>query len=156
MEIEYLQVLRDNPKKGPFENKPLSLDKICALEFVYNSGNEFPKALREMLFLAGKYCIVLDFGLNHSQEELQEDTRKWMQEFDRSISRPFYVIDVYNALDQCLFVYLDEVGVQDPVIYEAYYDNALLEPSWIRCLDSTISDLITLRLNCIKMGENPF
>jgi hypothetical protein len=109
-----------------------------------------------MLFLAGKYCIVLDFGLNHSQEELQEDTRKWMQEFDRSISRPFYVIDVYNALDQCLFVYLDEVGVQDPVIYEAYYDNALLEPSWIRCLDSTISDLITLRLNCIKMGENPF
>jgi hypothetical protein len=59
MNIEYLTYLRDNPIKYPndledqYPIKGIPLSEIEALETKYNNGNVFPKALRELLFLAG-------------------------------------------------------------------------------------------------------
>ncbi|MCC2589771.1 hypothetical protein [Chryseobacterium sp. MFBS3-17] len=75
MNITYLTKLQENPVKGSFSNEPLSLNEIQQLENLYFSGNSFPKALAEMLFLAGQYCIVLDFGDNDNQQELQDYVR---------------------------------------------------------------------------------
>ena len=123
MKIQYLIELQNNPTKfGKLINSsivPISEEEIKQLETKYNNGKQFPKALRELLFLAGNDCYVLDYGLDDSQQELQEFVRGRMREKNRVITRPFYVIDVYNALDQFQFVYLDEKD--DPAVHEGHY-----------------------------------
>ncbi|MDF2515495.1 MAG: hypothetical protein K0R59_791 [Sphingobacterium sp.] len=66
MEIQYLQHLRDNPEAYPnskfkFEIRPISTEEIEALEQKYNNSKPFPKALRELLYLAGDSCYVFDY-----------------------------------------------------------------------------------------------
>jgi hypothetical protein len=158
MKIEYLQELENRPfaySDGKYraEIKPISLDEIFSLENIYNRGKLFPKALRELLFLAGSHCYVLDYGLNNSQQELQNETRKYMLEFNRKIERPFFVIDVYNAGEQCLLVYLDEGD--DPEVQSAYFpDSNNLE--WIDNLEKTLSTFLNSRINKVIQGYNPF
>lgn len=104
MEIFYLNSLKNNPTRNSWKNEPLSIEHITQLEASYNNCGPFPQALRELLFLAGNYCIVFDYGLNTTQQELQKFVRAEMLEEGRTITRPFFVIDVYNASDQFLFV----------------------------------------------------
>ena len=119
-----------------------------------NNNKPFPKALRELLFLAGNYCIVLDYGLNDTQQELQEFVRENMQEENRIITRPFYAIDVYNAGDQFLFVYLDEVD--DPAVYQASYEDRSDRPNWINKVTPTLSNFVNRKIERVKKGQNPF
>ncbi len=113
MSIEFLTELRDNPiefgGEMNFANRGIPLSEIEQLEQDWNSGIPFPKALRELLFLAGDFCYVLDTGLMESQQEMQEEARLWMTEEgqERVISRPFYVLEVRNE-EQFVMVYLDE------------------------------------------------
>jgi hypothetical protein len=158
MKIDFLQNLRDNPKLGLFENEPIELEEIHKLELLYNNGDRFPKALRELLFLAGGYCEVLDFGLNDTQQEMQEEARSWLPIYKRQIPRPFYVIDVYNSGDQFLFVYLDDNEL-NPIVYEAVlYEHPYDSRPWIHSslLAKTLSQFIDNRLDILKRGENPF
>jgi len=141
------------------EVSPISIEEIEALEHIYNNGRPFAPALRELLFLAGDDCYVLEYGLNNSQAEMQESSRKYMQtgERNRVIPRPFYVIDVYNAGDQFLFVYLDEEK-DDPTVYEAligYRDKIELD-QWIHPVKSPLSVFINSRIKCFLSGGNPF
>lgn len=158
MNIVYLKSLQQNPVEygDGWDTTiiPVSLQDIGQLELLYNSGNPFPIALKELLYLAGADCYVLDYGLNDTQQELQEYVRGRMQETGRSISRPFYVIDIYNAGGQFLFVYLDEGD--NPVVYEGhYYDNVHFS-SWIRQIMPSLSDLIDHRVERVLKGRNPF
>lgn len=156
MEIELLQNLRDNPHVGLFENKGIPLEEIVVLESTYNNGNPFPSVLREMLFLAGEFCPVLDFGLTDTQHEMQEETRYWLAKYNREIVRPFYVIDVYNAGEQCLCIYLDK-DEPDPIVYSAVFYSRPFDPTpWLHALTFTMSQLIDRRLDRLKNGENPF
>lgn len=65
MNIEILTKLKDNPKRNPnklgyeFENEGLSVVEIEQLEQDWNNGNNFPKALRELLYLGGAYCYCV-------------------------------------------------------------------------------------------------
>jgi hypothetical protein len=70
MEIKYQTTLNNNPVINPtgqmgggskysFVLKPLTIEEIVELETTYNSDNQFPASLRELLFLAGKRCYVL-------------------------------------------------------------------------------------------------
>ncbi len=156
MEIEYLKELRDYPSAHPNKEyktiKPISLQEITELENLYNEGQTFPKALRELLFLAGKYCYVLDYGLNTSQQELQEFVSELMVETNNQIRRHFYAIDVYNAYDQFLFIYLDDGD--NPSLYEAYYGRN--EENFIRKVQPYLTDIINKRIICIKQVYNPF
>ncbi|QTE36063.1 SMI1/KNR4 family protein [Mucilaginibacter gossypii] len=161
MEIKYMKVLNDNLSvtaayTGVKEAvSPISVEEIIALENKYNGGRLFPAALRELLFLAGGDCYVLDYGMNDSQEQMQESSRKYMTVFGRNrvIARPFYVIDVYNTGDQFVFVYLDE-GKDDPDVYEALIGYRLND--WIHLVKSPLSALIDGRIKRFLSGGNPF
>ena len=161
MEIKYLLMLKNNPAVYPNDPeyeariKSISISEILQLEQTWNNGKEFPAALRELLFLAGDFCYVLDTGLMESQQEMQEEARQWLSDFNRTISRPFYVIDVYNAGEGFLFVYLDEG--EDPKVNCTYlphrdYDDA----SWLSSTDRSLSNFINSRINDVKQGYNPF
>ena len=154
MEIEYLTYLRDNPERRPgdsqFSNpiEPISLSEIEALETKYNNGKPFPKALRELLFLAGNDCYVLDYGLNETQEEFQEDQRQILASYYQEISNPYYIIDCHNYGTTFLFIYLDEGD--NPLIRELK-----LGYGQVRTLKS-LKDFINSKIDMVKQGINPF
>lgn len=126
------------------------------MELLYNNGIPFPTALKELLFLAGDDCYVLDYGLTTDRKEMQDDARLWLSEFNRNITRPFFVIDIYNAGDQFLFVYLDE-HPQDPTVYSAYLPEQTYEAlPWIHSLNNKLSEFINYRIEKTKSGLNPF
>ncbi len=90
---------------------------------------------------------------------MQQSARDGFTDFDRtglSIERPFYVIDVYNAGDQFLFVYLDE-GKDDPIVYEAVLEvNPYSDRPWIHPLGKVLSAFLNFRLKKLLSGYNPF
>ncbi|WP_293303068.1 hypothetical protein [Pedobacter sp. UBA4863] len=151
MEIQYLTYLRDNPS-GNFPIEPISLQEIQQLEILYNTGNPFPIALKELLFLAGQFCYVLDYGVFENQQQMQEFVRSEMAEENKSLSRPFFVIDVYNLGDQFIFVYLDEGN--NPPTYEGHYYAS--NQGWISQVTPTLSGLINHGIDRVKQGRNPF
>lgn len=152
MEIKFLKDLLNNPKRLSIENKSISVREIDQLEILYNNGSPFPKVLRELLYLAGKLCYVLDYGIDETQEDLQKFVRENIEDFNKTIIRPFFVIDVYNANDQFLFVYLDEAD--DPGVYQAiYYDD---EDNWISLVENKLSVYISSLVERAKEGRNPF
>jgi len=156
MDIVFLKKLQDNPIKYGFtKNSPIisiSAQEITQLEQLYNAGNPFPKALKELLYLAGKRCYVLDYGLNETQQELQEFVRTNLDEDEKVINRPFFAIDVYNAGDQFLFVYLD--AEDDPAVYEGYYWDE--SSNWIKLINPYLSSYIDGLIERVKAGQNPF
>ena len=157
MEIQYMQYLRDNPKSSSgatFSIEPIPLSEIQYLETKYNNGTPFPKSLRELLFLSGKSCYVLDYNIYDSQEELQDEAREWLQKYNRSISRPFFAIDVYNAGEQFLFVYLDEGD--DPVVRSAYLPLRDDVQFITNLMNEKLSHYIKSSIDEIKQGFNPF
>jgi len=155
MEIVYLKELQDNPNRRgdpKFNNEPILESEILHLEELYNAGNTFPKALRELLYLAGNYCYVLDYGISESQEELQEFVRGELNYYNKEISRPFFAIDVYNASDQFLLIYLDEGD--NPAVYVAsYYEDS---SGWTRLLSYNLSKFIDNKIARVKEGRNAF
>jgi len=164
MEIQYLTYLMENPEAYPNSNNfkdtimPISLQEIEILEQLYNHGNPFPKALKELLFLAGKSCYVLDYGIYNTQEKMQEFVRRQMLANNRVINRPFFAIDVYSGGDQFIFVNLDE-GDNPPTYEGHFYHDPIKDydqPSWIWTVTPTLSDLISHGIDRIKQGMNPF
>jgi len=156
MNIEILTNLRDNPERysNKLENEGLPIEEIQALEQTWNKGNPFPQALRELLFLAGKYCYVLDYNIHETQQEMQDELRDAMQDSGHSFSRPFYIIDNYGG-DQFLFTYLDET-LDDPLVYEYASDAIERERPIDRSLKLTLSQLINNSIKVAKEGRNPF
>ncbi|AZB10496.1 hypothetical protein EG344_17495 [Chryseobacterium sp. G0162] len=160
MNIEFLKYLQDNPAAKPgnieYEGRiePLSLSEIQQLEAIYNNGNIFPKALRELLFLAGKRCYVLTYNIFENQHELQEEPRLWLQENNKIINRPFYVIEARNIEESFLFVYLDEGD--DPVVRQAYLFDRSDMQFISSLLGKKLSQLIKYRIDIKKEGYNPF
>ena len=61
MEINYLKKLQENINIFQYPCEPISMIEIESLEQTYNSGNPFPKVLKELLFLAGEFCYILDY-----------------------------------------------------------------------------------------------
>ncbi|TDQ77459.1 hypothetical protein [Sphingobacterium yanglingense] len=162
MNIKYLKSLQDYPSHWPnatdgiFDHiEPLSIGEIEGLELTFNNGLPFPLALRELLYLAGKSCYTLDYGYQGSIQKMQQDVRKFMQKWDRELTRPFLVIDVYNILDQFLFVFLDEG--EDPVVYQAEYDpDDLPEGQWYEAMQPSLSTFINKVVARVKAGGSAF
>jgi len=161
IEIKYLKTLEAYPsinsKKVPkiFSLQSLPEQVIDYLEILYNNGAVFPASLRELLYLAGADCYVLDYGTNDSPLEIQASSRNYLALSGKTIDRPFYVIDVFNENDQFLFVYLDES--EDPVVYEAIlYLNST--DTWIHSLGNNmrLSEYIDYSINKLLIGQNPF
>jgi hypothetical protein len=159
MDIKYLTKLRDNPtifwinQNVTFDLTPMKMEEIVTLETGYNNGNIFPAALRELLFLAGNYCYVLDYGIYDTRSEMQDEVRSWLADHNKQISRRFFAIDIYNAYDQFVFIYLDE-GVNDPEVHVAVLYSK--ETIWIKALNYKLSEFIDRRIIRLLAGYNPF
>jgi len=159
MTIKYLQQLKDNPIVYSKNNTELQFkiegipeSEIQQLELVWNNGNVFPKVLKELLFLAGNFFYVCDYGPNDNQQEMQEWVREHMRDNNRSINRPFFAFDIYGG-GTFLFIYLDEGD--NPKVFEAspYSDYN----DWIRPLEpQTIQSIVNIGINRVKMGQNPY
>lgn len=159
MQIRYLKELEKQPVRSSdadvsISNQPISLQEISQLENVYNNGAPFPQSLKELLYLAGEDCYVLDYGQTESQQELQESVRQRLLSKGRLISRNFYVIDIYNWGDQFLFIYLDEGD--DPPVYEGHYYDSPNRSNWITLVTSRLSTLINNSIVRVREGRNPF
>ncbi|MDF2515496.1 MAG: hypothetical protein K0R59_792 [Sphingobacterium sp.] len=161
MEIQHLKHLQDNPMRNPhaeikykFENEPMPLAEIEALEQKYNNSKPFPKALRELLYLAGRYCYVFDYNALDSMDEVQEYVRESLAEFNRDIGRPFFAIDLYGGI-QAFYVCLDEGD--DPAVYGGVYEGTDgAYPDWNFKVAETLSSHIYSRIERSKKGENIF
>lgn len=157
MEIEYLKELEMNPYRYGYpqlNNDPISLSEIANLEQLYNNGQVFPKALRELLFLAGTYCYVLDYGAFDTQQEMQDFVRELLEEDNISIERPFFVIDVYNCGSQFLYVYLDEGD--NPAVHEGFHYFEINFNGYTHMTSSSLSKYIDSQIGAVKKGLNPF
>lgn len=168
MDIKYQTILNSNPIINPttgqmaggsnysFFLKSLTIDEIMELETIYNSGNQFPASLRELLFLAGRRCYVLDYGLNDTQQEMQDDAREWLSDLNFNITRPFFVIDIHNGSDNFLFVYLDE-GIDDPIVY-FYMLDTNPNPRYpnLRATSYSLTALVKERVGYLQNGINPY
>ncbi len=109
------------------------------------------KGITRTAFLAGEYCYVFNYGVYDTQQELQEFMREDMADNGKSITRPFYVMDTWNA-DQFSFIYLDEGD--NPYIYDANsYKNG---SNWFYKTNYTIKSLAESRIESVKRGENPY
>lgn len=160
MIIEYLKKLKDYPAAYPNdieykdEISGLTVLEIQQLEQAWNGGKEFPKSLRELLYLAGKKCYCVDYNIWGSQQEMQVGLREMMQDDGHSFNRPFYIVDNYGG-DQFCFVYLDE-DQNDPKVYE-YVGDALDRNDVLdRNLGYTLSRMIEMGVEAVKDGRNPF
>ncbi|MDA3615835.1 hypothetical protein [Polluticaenibacter yanchengensis] len=157
MEIEYLKQLQNNPIPYPNEKefngeiKGISESKITYLEQLYNNGNPFPIVLKELLYLAGKSCYVIDWGPFVKQEELQQFVREVIQEENHIITRPFYVFDSTSGI--YLFIYLDEGDNPSYHVMDPYEPDS---SKWIKKWNKTIQQLVNDGVELVKEGLTPF
>lgn len=163
MEIKYLKKLEENLSIYHSPCEPLSLNEIQSLEMTYNDGNPFPEVLKELLFMAGEYCMVLDFGYGGENDEesaqsyLQSYVREVLAANNNTINRPFYVVELWQGYTFS-FVFLDEGN--DPNLYNGLFSlsggHPEFEGKFYQNSGIKISDLINIRINLIKEGLNPF
>lgn len=149
-------IIRSKFNNYIFKLSPLTVESIVSLESTYNNGHVFPASLRELLFLAGQECYILDYGMNGTQEEMQNDARSWLIDYDFSLTRPFFVIDVHRGSEVFLFVYLDE-NLNDPNVYQANM-NKHIDPDyyWLTDLQASLSSFVNARIDNILNGYNPY
>ncbi|MBL7835968.1 MAG: hypothetical protein JNM67_00485 [Bacteroidetes bacterium] len=153
MEIKILKQLELFNSLGGFVHKGVSMERILALEQTYNNGNPFPRALRELLYLAGDYCRYLDKAGADTAEELQEEARAKLTFAGMTINRPFYCIDTMGDYAAARFVilYTDTTNDNPMLCTVNYADNTITENE-----KSSISGLINARIDDVKNGRGPF
>jgi len=113
MTIEYLTQVKENPTLRGFTNEPMTISEITKLESKYNHGKEFPKAVREFLFLAGNFNNFA-FDLIDGIEELQEYAKEDLEKTKQKVEKPFFAFHVYDGLYSVIL--LDETN-EDPKVY---------------------------------------
>jgi hypothetical protein len=98
------------------------MSEIEALEEKYNQGNRFPKAFRELLFIAGKRCWAresptsFDVCMERNKNEIEIDA-------GYSVGRPYFIFeDGRNGGDMARIFYLDE-NDDDPYLYDIEYND---------------------------------
>lgn len=151
MTIQYLQLLKEHNKRN-FTDEGLTLSEITQLEQLYNNGNPFPVILKELLFLAGKFCNYLDYSIYDSQQELQNEERLELQElYGITIPRPYFFVDLSsNGLPA--FIFLDE-GDNPPLNQLEKYPT---QSNYYRRTGGTLQTLIGSRIQNYLDGYNPF
>jgi hypothetical protein len=166
MNIQYLIELQNNPtleinNSGHFSTiQGIPISEIEQLEQTWNNGNPFPGALRELLFLAGNFCYVLDYGwFGGCTQQMQVEARQWMTEegLERTITRPFYIIEA-SSYGSFLMVYLDEGD--NPFVRNVCLSHedevSLGDLGWLYNTDRTLKNFIDYGIEIVKKGFNPF
>ncbi|WP_294310475.1 hypothetical protein [uncultured Chryseobacterium sp.] len=113
MTIQYLTQVKENPILRGFKNEQMTMSEIAKLELKYNNGNQFSKAFREFLFLAGEFNNFA-FDLIDGIEELQEYAKEDMEIAGQILNKPFFAFDVLDSIYSVIL--LDEIN-PDPKVY---------------------------------------
>jgi hypothetical protein len=151
MEIIYLKALLAYPKRASFTNHGLSIDKIEALEKLYNGNKPFPTVIREFLWIAGK-DNNLGFTTYRDIFKLQERARENLAQCGFNIERPFFAFDNVTDCESFSFVYLDE-NQDDPDVYLCEpYEAKYGEPLIRRYKDYTFKSLVEEHIYRLKNG----
>lgn len=119
MEIIYQKILEKNKviKGSSFENEGMTIEKIIILENKYNNGNQFPKAFREYLYLAGEFNNLGfdDYALG--LDEFQNTVKDSLQYCKFTVEQPYIAFD---GGDEYLIIFLNtteenpEVSILSP------------------------------------------
>lgn len=132
-----------------FPNEPIPLSEIEQLEQLYNNGVPFPKALRELLFLAGDYCNVLDYGPTDSQQELQDFFREELADVSIVLPNPFFALERHSG-GEYSWVYLNQGD--NPIIYMGDPHWIEFKPDWSRSINKTIPEYVNAAIDRLKSG----
>lgn len=147
MEIVYMKQVQENPKINNFVNRGFSLEEIKEIELKYNNEKEFPKALREFLFLAGDFN---NFGFDDIDGivDLQELAQEELKMAGQKVDRDFFAFSVYNS--QYSVIFLDETA-EDPKVYlvSPFLAKGGSEPL-IKPNDWIFSDLVNESIRRVK------
>jgi hypothetical protein len=144
MDIHYMNALKSAKKLlGSGIKEPMSLEEIALLENKHTEGNEFPKAFREYLFLAGKYGGT--GVVNEDWDDIRKTCDGDMEYCGYSLDRPYFVFDYLDG--QASIFFLDEDN-EDPVCYildpygkkEGEYD--LVRPMFLSSFKALIEEAI--------------
>ncbi|HNF48266.1 MAG TPA: SMI1/KNR4 family protein [Chitinophagales bacterium] len=119
MELIYMNKLKNMPQIYNRNNRGLTVLQIEELEKKYNNGNPFPKAYREFLVIAGEYPNLGAHYDAPGYDWMQEEARNELEECNKTIDRPFFVIDQLDGCTQFSFIYLDETD-EDPKVYHCH------------------------------------
>jgi hypothetical protein len=153
MIIEYLKCLTENPKMRDLGNnhdpdwdvnKPMGLKEIQELEVKYNQGNEFPKVLREFLYLAGSHNWIFDY-IKDSYDELQQDVIEHFSDYSVVVGRPFFALEYEAAYSGVLLVHLDDGDDPSVWMYNPYNNQIPGQNGNKKMIYREVSDIITLK-----------
>jgi hypothetical protein len=153
MNIEYLKCLTENPKIWDLGNnhdpdwdvnKPMGIKEIQELEVKYNQGNEFPKVLREFLYLAGSHNWIFDY-IEDSYEELQEYVIMDFSYNNVVVGRPFFALEYEAAYSGVLLVHLDAGDDPSVWMYNPYNNQIPGQNGNKKMIYREVSDIITLK-----------
>lgn len=132
-------------------NRPISVEEIWNLEQQYNNGKYFPDVLRELLYIAGKGCPLIDID----SFVLQEEIRTRVLQKGYTISRPFFGFD-YRDRSSFSLVYTDE-NIHDPKVYHVELSPSEDEHTeFLEDSQFTLLGLLNLRIDQVKQGFNPY
>ncbi|WP_452602933.1 SMI1/KNR4 family protein [Pontimicrobium sp. MEBiC06410] len=114
MNIEYLQLMKNTPNVFNITNEGVSEEDILKFEEDYQVM--FPKAYKEFLYLAGKYCNLgidncqLDYNL-----ESQNNVKKTLKKANLKIEGgEFWVISELDGGEQFDFFHFNDPDAEDP------------------------------------------
>lgn len=154
MTIKYLNELEDLNYQAvglTLGNRPLNIGEIVNMEQQYNNSNPFPDVLRELLYIAGRGCPLI----NLNPSDLQQKIRGGLYEHRHITSRPFIGFD-YRDGSSFSLVYTDE-NTHDPKVYHVELEHS--EDTHTEFLENsgfTLLRLIKMRINEVKQGYNPY
>ena len=154
MTIKYLQELQnlDYQSLGrTWVNEPKSTTEILSLEQQYNAGRPFPDVLRELLYIAGNGCPLIELR----PINLQQQIRSELNESGHSISQNFFGFDFLDFGSFSL-VYTND-NTPDPKVYHVELDPSEEEHTeFIEDSDFTLLKLLKHRINKVNQGFNPY
>ena len=153
--IKYLQELQTldyrSLGRSTWVNEPKSITEILFLEQEYNEGKPFPAVLRELLFIAGNGCPLIELR----PENLQQQIRLAVSASSHSIPENYLAFDFLDFSSFSL-VYTSQ-NTEDPKVY-----HVELSPSeeqhteFIEDSEFTLLKLLKHRISQVKQGYSPF
>jgi len=155
MTIKYLQELQniDYQSLGRMSwvNEPKTTIEILSLEQEYNKSKPFPAVLRELLFIAGNGCPIVELR----PFNLQQQIRSAVSDSGHSLSQNYFAFDFLDFSSFSL-VYTSQ-NIDDPKVYHVELNPSEEEHTeFIEYSELTLLKLLKHRINQVKQGYNPF
>lgn len=136
MEITYMQNIRKYLEKNAATSQSGNSEQdIERIESDYN--RKFPKAYKELLFLAGKGFVPFgfDFGTDWMEENVWPSEKEWMKACEDKVKSAYWIIGTDEGGP--LIIYLDEG--ENPAVYYCEIEAINIRSDWYRKIADSLS-----------------